>query len=77
MERNAFGVRNAAVSAATNFGHSAEAPIVGPALTERNGTDRVMFLPPELSPLTGLQPRNVAWAFENANAAIRTRKKSR
>jgi hypothetical protein len=30
-----------------------------------------MFLPPELSPLTGREPRNVAWAFENADAPIR------
>src|ERR1700722_19181248 len=40
-----------------------------------NRTDRVTWLPLELSPLTGREPRNVAWAFENANAAICARKK--
>ena len=68
--------RNALVSAmqrcpATSFGHSTEASIVGQALTDQNGTDRVTLLPPELSPLTGREPRNVAWPFENADAPIR------
>jgi ribosomal protein L24E len=40
-----------------------------------NRTDLATWLPPELSPRTGREPRNVAWAFENANAAICARKK--
>ena len=61
------------MSAATNFGHSAEAPIVGPALTEQKRPNT--WSPPELSPLSGREPCNVARAFENANAAICARKK--
>src|ERR1700730_17870545 len=37
-----LGVPNAAVSTATNFGHSAEAPIVGPAFTEQNRPSHVV-----------------------------------
>ena len=54
---------------------SAEAPIVGLALTEQNRPSHVVA--PELSPVTGREPRNVAWAFENANAAIRFAEESR
>ena len=52
---------------------SAEAPIVGPALIEQNRPSHVVA--PGLSPRTGRESRNVAWAFENANAAICARKK--
>jgi hypothetical protein len=52
---------------------SAEAPIVGPALIEQNRPSHVVA--PGLSPRTGRESRNVAWAFENANAATCARKK--
>jgi hypothetical protein len=52
---------------------NAGAPIVGPALIEQNRPSHVVA--PGLSPRTGRESRNVAWAFENANSAICARKK--